>query len=124
MLKRGFKDMLAEANAVIESVAVLDLPYHLEDDDVVLIDIRESDERAQEGEIPGSIHVPRGLLEFRADPESPIHNPAFDPERRFILYCGTGARSALAAKTLLDMGFPEVATLAGGYAAWRLTEKT
>jgi len=124
MLKRGFKDMLAEANAVIESVAVLDLPYHLEDDDVVLIDVRESDERAKEGDIPGSIHVPRGLLEFRADPESPVHHPAFDPERRFILYCGTGGRSALAAKTLLDMGFPEVATLAGGYAAWRLTEKT
>ena len=124
MLKRGFKDMLAEANAVIESVAVLDLSYHLDDDDVVLIDVRESDERAKEGEIPGSIHVPRGLLEFRADPDSPIHDPALDPERRYILYCGTGARSALAAKTLLDMGFPEVATLAGGYAAWRLTQTT
>ena len=124
MLKRGFKDMLAEANAAIESVAVLDLPYHLEEDDVVLIDVRESDERATEGEIPGSIHVPRGLLEFCADPQSPSHNPAFVLERRFILYCGTGARSALAAKTLLEMGFPEVATLAGGYAAWRLSQKT
>lgn len=123
MLKRGFKDMLAEANAVIESVAVLDLPYHLEDDDVVLIDVRESEERAKDGEIPGSIHVSRGLLEFQADPESPIYNRAFEQERRFILYCGTGARSALAAKTLLDMGFREVATLAGGYASWRLTQK-
>jgi len=123
MLKRGFKDLLAEANAVIESVSVLDLPYHLEDDDVVLLDVRESEERASDGEIPGSIHVPRGLLEFQADPESPIFNKALDPERRFILYCGTGARSALAAKTLLDMGFPEVATLAGGYASWRVTRK-
>ena len=123
MLKRGFKDFLAEANAVIETVAVLDLPYLLEDQDVVLLDVRESDERNKEGEIPGSIHVPRGLLEFQADPESPIYNIALDPERRFIVYCGTGGRSALAAKTLLDMGFPEVATLAGGFRAWHLAQK-
>ena len=123
MLKRGFKDMLAEANAVIETVAVLDLPYHLEDEDVVLLDVRETEERKNEGEIPGSIHVPRGLLEFQADPESPIYNKALVPERRYIVYCGTGGRSALAAKTLLDMGFPEVATLAGGYASWRLAQE-
>ncbi len=123
MLKRGFKDFLAEANAVIETVAVLDLPYLLEDQDVVLLDVRESDERNKEGEIPGSIHVPRGLLEFQADPESPIYNSALNPERRFIVYCGTGGRSALAAKTLLDMGIPEVATLAGGFRAWHLAQK-
>jgi rhodanese-related sulfurtransferase len=119
MLKRGFKDFLAEANAVVESVAVMDLAYHLEDEDVVLLDVREAEEREQDGEIPGSIHVPRGFLEFQADPESPIYNSALDPERRIIVYCGTGGRSALAAKTLLDMGFREVASLAGGYASWR-----
>lgn len=122
MLKRGFKDLLAEANAVVESVSVMDLPYHLEDEDVVLVDVRESDERERDGEIPGSVHVPRGLLEFQADPESPIHNSALNPERRLIVYCGTGGRSALAAKTLLDMGFAEVATLAGGYASWCTAE--
>lgn len=123
MLKRGFKEILAEANAVIETVAVADLPYHLEDEDVVLLDVRETEERKKEGEIPGSIHAPRGLLEFHADPDSPIYNSALDPERRYIVYCGTGGRSALAAKTLLDMGYPEVATLAGGYASWRLAQK-
>lgn len=123
MLKRGFKDLLAEANAVVESVSVTDLPYHLEDEDVVLLDVREPDEREQDGEIPGGIHVPRGLLEFQADPESPMHNSAIRPECRIIVYCGTGGRSALAAKTLLDMGFPEVATLAGGYASWRMAQK-
>jgi len=122
MLKRGFKDLLAEANAVVESVSVKDLPYHLEDEDVVLVDVRESDERERHGEISGSVHVPRGLLEFQADPESPIHNSALNPERRLIVYCGTGGRSALAAKTLLDMGFAEVATLAGGYASWCTAE--
>ena len=123
MLKRGFKDLLAEANAVVESVSVMDLPYHLEDEDVVLLDVREADERDRDGEIPGAVHVPRGLLEFQADPESPIHNSALNPERRLIVYCGTGGRSALAAKTLLDMGFAEVATLAGGYASWRMARK-
>ncbi len=123
MLKRGFKDLLAEANAVIESVSVADLPYHLEDEDVVLLDVRELEERERDGEIPGSVHVPRGLLEFQADPESPIYNSALDPELRFIVYCGSGGRSALAAKTLLDMGFPEVATLAGGYASWRMAQE-
>jgi len=123
MLKRGFKDMLAEANAVVESVSVMDLPYHLEDEDVVLLDVREADERERDGEIPGALHVPRGLLEFQADPESPVHNSALTPERRIIVYCGTGGRSALAAKTLLDMGFAEVATLAGGYASWRMAQK-
>ena len=61
MLKRGFKAMLAEANAVIESVSVQDLPYHLEDTDSLLVDVRETVEREREGAIPGSVHVPRGL---------------------------------------------------------------
>ena len=119
MLKRGFKAMLAEANAVIEAVSVQDLPYHMDDDEVLLVDVRDTVEREQTGVIPGSIHVPRGMLEFHADPESPVYNADLQPARRIILYCGTGGRSALAAKTLHDMGYEDVASLAGGYAAWR-----
>lgn len=119
MLKRGFKAMLAEANAVIETVSVQDLPYHLDDPEVILVDVRDTDEREREGTIPGSVHVPRGMLEFQADPESPIHVSEMQPERRILLFCGTGGRSALAAKTLLDMGYSDVASLAGGYDAWR-----
>ena len=122
MLKRGFKDMLAEANAVIESVSVQDLAYHLEDGEVLLVDVRDGTERQRDGEIPGSIHVSRGLLEFQADPNSPLYNQELRPERRTILYCGTGGRSALAAKTLHDMGYTDVASLAGGFAAWRLAQ--
>ncbi|MEM7426781.1 MAG: rhodanese-like domain-containing protein [Pseudomonadota bacterium] len=117
-LKYGFKKMLAAANAVIETVSVADLPYLQDDPDALLLDVRDSEEREAEGLIPGSIHVPRGLLEFIADPESPIHETAITPERRLVLYCGTGGRSALAAKTLHDMGYPDVLSLAGGYAAW------
>jgi len=123
MLKRGFKAMLAEANAVIETVSVQDLPYHLESPDVVLVDVRDTVEREREGVIPASIHVPRGLLEFQADPESPVHVSEMRPDRRIILYCGSGGRSALAAKTLLDMGYTDVASLAGGYEAWRAANR-
>lgn len=119
MLKRGFKKLLAEANAAIESVSVQDLPYHMDDLETVLVDVRETIERDRDGAIPNSIHAPRGLLEFHADPESPLYNAALKPDCRLILYCGTGGRSALAAKTLVDMGFGEVASLAGGYSAWR-----
>ncbi len=119
MLKRGFKKMLAEANAVIETVSVQDLPYHLEDTEALLVDVRETVEIENEGMIPGAVHVPRGLLEFQADPDSPVYNSALRPEQRLILYCGTGGRSALAAKTLHDMGYDDVASLAGGFAAWR-----
>ena len=117
-LKRGFKKMLAEANAVIETVSVPDLPYLLDDPDVVVLDVRDADERKAEGAIPDSVHAPRGLLEFLADPESPVYNELISMERRLVVYCGTGGRSALAAKTLVDMGYPEVVSLAGGFAAW------
>ena len=123
MLKRSFKTMLAEANAVIETVSVPDLPYHLEDRDALLVDVRDLAERERDGAIPGSLHVSRGLLEFKADPESPSYEPALRPERRIILYCGSGGRSALAAKTLHDMGYGDVASLAGGYAAWRKAQE-
>ncbi len=123
MLKLGFKQMLAEANAVIESVSVQDLTYLMEDSEVLLVDVRETVERETDGVIPGSLHVPRGLLEFKADPESPVYEEELVPDDRLILYCGTGGRSVLAAKTLRDMGYQDVSSLAGGYAAWRAAQK-
>lgn len=123
MLKRGFKQMLAEANAVIESVSVQDLAYLMEDTDAVLVDVRETVERESDGAIPGSLHVPRGMLEFKADPDSPVYDNDLNPDDRLILYCGTGGRSALAAKTLSDMGYQDVSSLAGGYAAWLAAQK-
>lgn len=123
MLKRGFKQLLAEANAVIESVSVQDLTYLMEDSEAILVDVRELVERESDGAIPGSIHVSRGMLEFKADPDSPVYENDLNPEDRLILYCGTGGRSALAAKTLSDMGYQDVSSLAGGYAAWRAAKK-
>jgi rhodanese-related sulfurtransferase len=123
MLKKGFKQMLAEANAAIETVSVQDLDYLMDDSEVTLVDVRETVERESDGAIPGSIHVARGLLEFKADPDSPVYDNELDPDDRLILYCGTGGRSALAAKTLFDMGYRDVSSLAGGYAAWQAAQK-
>ena len=118
-LKKGFKQLLTEANAVIETVSVADALQVHGDDDVVFVDIRDSLERERTGAIQGSIHAPRGVLEFIADPEGPMHNPALSRGKRIVLYCASGGRSTLAAKTLLDMGLDEVCHMAGGFAAWQ-----
>lgn len=118
MLKKGFKQLLAEANADIDSMPVAMAREMFEDDDVVFVDVREAHEREQ-GFVPGSVHAPRGYLEFIADPEGPMHNPAMAGDKTLVVYCGTGGRSALAAKTLQDMGFTKVCSLVGGLAAWK-----
>lgn len=117
-LKHGFKQMLAEANAAIETIAVKDALAIYGEEGYLFVDIREGEERNQ-GTIPGSVHVPRGFLEFHVDPESPAHNPKLATDDRLVLFCASGGRSALAAKTLVDMGFEDVCHIAGGVAAWR-----
>lgn len=121
-LKTGFKELLAKANAEIETISVQDLPYIDDDPDTVIVDVRDGTEREADGSIPGSLHASRGMLEFHADPQSPAHKQALDPSKRIVLYCGTGGRSALAAKTLQDMGFPDVLSLAGGFSAWQVAK--
>ena len=116
-LKHGFKKMLAEANAAIETVSVPDAVQIHGEPGYSFIDIREESERAK-ATISASVHVPRGFLEFQADPESSMHNPVFSSGNRLVLFCASGGRSALAAKTLVDMGFTDVCHVAGGMAAW------
>jgi rhodanese-related sulfurtransferase len=110
-------DLVAQAKARIENldVARVDTEHAA---GALLVDLREPGELAEAGRIPGSVHVPRGMLEFRADPTSPYHQEGFDPERRIILHCATGGRSALAAAALADMGYTNVAHLDGGFKAW------
>ena len=102
MLKKGFKQLLAEANAAIEIVPAAAGAELLSDSEVVIVDVREAHER-QQGYIPKSIHASRGFLEFVADPEGPMHNPLLTPDKRVVVYCASGGRAALAAKTLKDM---------------------
>lgn len=84
----------------------------------LLVDLREQHELNDKGRIAGSVHIPRGMLEFLADPTNPHHHKVLDPQKRVILYCATGNRSPLAAATLQDMGYTRVAHLAGGISAW------
>ena len=118
-MKKGYKALLAEANAVIETVAV-DQALRLHGDaGVVFVDLRDPREIQREGRIPGSFSCPRGMLEFWIDPESPYAKPVFAEDKRFLFYCASGWRSALAARTAQEMGLGKVAHLGGGFSAWR-----
>ena len=109
--------LIAEAKARIENLSPAAVALELEDTDVLLVDLREAEER--QSTIPGAIHAPRGMLEFYADPTSAYYRPEFDPGRRTILYCTTGSRSALAADMLQGLGYTWVAHLDGGLKAWQ-----
>ncbi len=111
------KDMIAAARARIENLSAEQVAASLAG--ALVVDLREAEELAKEGTLPGAVHVPRGLLEFAADPTSPAHRPGFDPAGRVILYCASGGRSALAAATLKDLGYDRVAHLDGGFKAWK-----
>jgi len=117
MPTKGFKQLLTEANAAIETMSVADAHKLHGHGDVVFVDVREGTEYAQ-GHISGAISAPRGFLEFIADPESPMHKPELASGKRLVLYCGSGGRSTLATKTLNDMGIKNVANMAGGFTAW------
>ena len=118
MLKMGFKAMLGEANAQIETVSAEQAREYVGDENILFVDVRETQEVESSGGLPGSVHVPRGLLEFIADPESPMHKSELSSGRQLVLYCASGGRSALAAKTLQDMGLSDVCHIAGGFTAW------
>ncbi len=117
-LKKGFKQMIAEANAAIETISVHDAIALVGDASVLFLDVRETQELSA-GFAPGALHVPRGFLEFYADPESPMHKSDIARADRIVVYCASGGRSTLACKTLVDMGFGKVLNLAGGMAAWK-----
>jgi rhodanese-related sulfurtransferase len=112
-------ELVAEAKQRVVNLTVDDVAAEIESGDPLIVDIREPAERDENGSIPGAISAPRGMLEFYADPTSPYHRAEFDPNRRVILHCAAGGRSALAADTLQQMGYANVAHLDGGFTAWK-----
>ena len=88
-------------------------------DDVVFVDVRDVRELEREGVIPGAVHAPRGMLEFWFDPTSPYHREVFSQDKEFVLFCAAGWRSALAARTLMEMGVQRVSHIEGGFEAWK-----
>ena len=118
-ITKGFRALVDEAMAQVKTYSVAEVRDRLGQPDLQVVDIRDVRELQAEGTVPGSYHAPRGMLEFWVDPESPYHKNLFDDERKeFVLFCGAGWRSALAAKTLQDMGMRNVAHIDGGYAEW------
>ncbi|HLL40094.1 MAG TPA: rhodanese-like domain-containing protein [Rubrobacteraceae bacterium] len=117
--QRTAAQMVGEAKERVENLTPEQVAAEAEGGGATFIDIREDDERVQNGAIPGAQRAPRGMLEFWADPTSPYHREEFDPARRTILYCASGGRSALAADTLQRMGYGKVAHLDGGFKGWK-----
>ena len=117
-MKKGFKQLIADANSEVKTWTTTDAIAAVGRGDVAFIDIREPDELARDGMIPGAEPAPRGMIEFYADPDSPYHKPVFSSGKTLVLYCASAGRSALAAKTLKDMGLDNVAHVAGGFKAW------
>ena len=118
-MKKGYKALLAEAEAVIETVPVDQALALHGDPGVVFVDLRDPREVQREGKIPGAFPCPRGMLEFWVDPESPYAKPVFQEPKRFVFFCAAGWRSALATRTVQEMGLERVAHVGGGFAAWR-----
>ena len=115
----GMKEMVAAAKQRVRVVSKADLEREVAGGDVQLLDVRDIRERWQEGSIPGARSVPRGMLEFWADPESPYYKKGLDPDKRTIVYCAGGMRSALAADALQQLGYRDVAHLEIGFHGWR-----
>ena len=114
----GFQTLVARAEQKVTSLTPQEVGERRNQQGVLLVDLRDIRELKREGKMPGAFHVPRGMLEFWIDPESPYYKPVFESASQVILYCNKGWRSALAAESLLTMGCEEVAHMSGGLESW------
>jgi len=117
-ITKGYAQLVAEAESEVRRLTI-DEAMEAQSSGALLVDLRDVREVKAEGRIPGSYHAPRGMLEFWVDPDSPYHREALSSADRLVLYCNLGWRSALAAKTLQEMGFTNVAHIEGGLDAWK-----
>ena len=118
-IKRTAKNLVDEAMVQVTTYTVEQARALHGHPGVQFVDVRDVRELEREGVIPGAIHAPRGMLEFWVDPESPYHRDVFAQDKEYVLFCAAGWRSALATKTLMDMGLERVAHVGGGFKAWK-----
>ena len=118
-ITKGIAKLCEEAEAEIETWTVEQAKAVLADEDHVIVDIRDVRELWREGTIPGAKHMPRGMLEFWVDPDSPYAREIFQSGKKFVFFCAGGLRSALATKAVQDMGLEPVCHIAGGFSAWQ-----
>lgn len=116
---KSAKELVAQANARVETIPVQNAISLLKDPDTVFVDLRDSSELQRDGKIPGAVHVSRGMLEFAMDPTLPYHNPVFSSGKKIVFYCASGGRSALAADTAQNMGLARVGHVGGGFKGWK-----
>lgn len=118
-LKKTARQLVDEAMASVRTLSLAEARTAHADGRHLLVDLRDVRELEREGVIPGAVHAPRGMLEFWVDPESPYFHKAFADGKPLVLFCAAGWRSALAAKTLQDMGVEGVSHVEGGFSAWK-----
>jgi rhodanese-related sulfurtransferase len=111
------KQMMEAANAAVPRITPVQAREMIAKGNALVVDVRDAPEIEKSGKVAGAIHVSRGMLEFRADPESPYHDKNFDKDKAIILYCASGGRSALSGKVLKEMGYHEVYNL-GAFKDW------
>ncbi len=121
-MKVGYKKLIEDAEKNIETMSVDEVAGLLDDDNVTIVDIRDIRELQREGKLPGAVHAPRGMLEFWVDPESPYHRELFSEDKKFVFYCASAWRSALATQAVQLMGMNNVSQMGGGFTAWKEAE--
>ena len=119
-LKKGIKDLVADAEAAIETISLKDAIARHGDENLIFVDVRDVRELERDGMIPDALHAPRGMIEFWVDPDSPYYKDSFgEDDKTYVLYCASAWRSALTTKTLKDMGMTNVVQFADGFKAWK-----
>ena len=118
-LKKGCKDLVAEANALVTTIPIQEAIAKVEDSNIVFVDIRDVRELERDGMIPGAFHAPRGMIEFWIDPDSPYYKEIFGSGKTFYFYCASAWRSALATRVVQEMGLENVAHIEGGFGNWK-----
>ena len=119
-VKQHVADMIASARLLIDSISVTEAAELQRLDAAILIDLRDIRELQGVGTVPNAFHAPRGMLEFWVDPDSPYHKSIFHTDKKLILFCASGLRSALAVRTLQDMGMDNVLDMEGGVTEWKM----
>ena len=117
-ITKGIKALLAEANAMVDTMSVEDAKEKAQDESYVFVDLRDIRELQRSGMIPGAFSCPRGMLEFWIDPDSPYHKPIFNQDNTYVFYCASAWRSALSARAAMEMGLSPVMHLEGGFTKW------
>jgi rhodanese-related sulfurtransferase len=117
-VKVGYKELVARAEEQVKTISVAEAVALHQSGEALFIDLRDIRELYRGGKISGAKHIPRGMLEFWIDPESPYHKPLFSEDKTFVFYCNLGWRSALAGQVAQEMGLEKVCHIEGGFDAW------